>query len=206
MATPQIQLDHVIANHSAKIGINFVKASFTADCFTDHRLVICKCSFNLQRKKKRSKPPFKPSITMTQESIHMLREYLNEKLPECQNTWESFKETLQNAATHAFSKKRKSNSDWFDENDIEIKTLLKDKHLNRRDIQKSTRAMKNDWFTNKAKQAETFYQQKKHSEFYAIIREVHGPKTRNSNQNKIQSLLRVFKRSSICGRYRHYEQ
>ena len=25
-------------------------------------------------------------------------------------------------------------------------------------------------------------------------------------KNKIQSLLRVFKRTSICGRYRHYEQ
>ena len=96
----------------------------------------------------------------------------------------SFKETLQNAATHAFGKKGKSKSDWFDENDLEIRTLLKDKHLNRRDIRKSIRAMKNDWFTNKAKQAETFYQQKKHSEFYAIIREVHGPKTRNSNQIK----------------------
>ena len=54
------QLDHVIANEHVKPGITVVKANLTADCFTDHRLVICKCTFSLKRKKKGRKPPIKP--------------------------------------------------------------------------------------------------------------------------------------------------
>lgn len=176
------QLDHVIANKSAKLGINVVKANIIADCFTDHRLIVCTCSFSLKKKKKGEKPPVKPTITMTSEKIDLLQGYLNEKLPECSYTWESFKETLQNAATNTFEKRKKQNSDWFDENDTEIQKLLKDKHLNRREIQKKIRAMKNDWFTRKAKEAETFHLQKKQGEFHATIREVYGPRTKNTHQ------------------------
>ena len=44
--------------------------------------------------------------------------------------------------------------------------------------------MKNVWFTNKAKEAEIYHQQKKQGEFYATIRQVHEPKSRTSNQIK----------------------
>ena len=88
------QLDHVVANHTAKIGIEVVKVSLTADCFTDHRLVVCKCAFNLKKKKKGPKPPIKPSIIITHENINRLQGYLKENLPENQTTWENFKEIL----------------------------------------------------------------------------------------------------------------
>ena len=42
--------------------------------------------------------------------------------------------------------------------------------------------MKNDWFTRKAKQAETFHLQKNQREFQATIREVYGPKSKNTHQ------------------------
>ena len=42
--------------------------------------------------------------------------------------------------------------------------------------------MKNDWFTRKAKQAETFHLQKNQREFHATIREVYGPKSKNTHQ------------------------
>ena len=41
--------------------------------------------------------------------------------------------------------------------------------------------MKNDWFTRKAKQAETFHLQKNQREFHATIREVYGPKSKNTH-------------------------
>ena len=178
------QLDHIISNTITKSAINVAKASLTADCFTDHRLVVCKCTFPLKKKKKGQKPPIKPSITMTQEKIDRLQEYINENLPNCSNTWESFKETLQNAAIHTFGKKKNQNSDWFDENDLEIRTLLKNKHLNRQEIQKRIRAMKNNWFVTKANEAEAYHKEKKLGEFYSIIRQVHGPRSRNTKQIK----------------------
>ena len=41
--------------------------------------------------------------------------------------------------------------------------------------------MKNDWFTRKAKQAETFHLQKNQREFHETIREVYGPKSKNTH-------------------------
>ena len=88
------KLDHVIANKSAKLGINVVKANIEADCFTDHRLIVCKCSFSLKSKRKGEKPPVKPRLEMTPEKIDYLQSYLTDKLSVCPYTWESFKTTL----------------------------------------------------------------------------------------------------------------
>ena len=42
--------------------------------------------------------------------------------------------------------------------------------------------MKNDWFTRKGKQTETFHLQKNQPEFHATVREVYGPKSKNTRQ------------------------
>ena len=94
------QLDHVIANKSAKLAINVVKANIEADCFTDHRLIVCKCSFSLKRKRKGEKPTVKPKIAMTPEKIDYLQCYLTDKLSVCPYTWESFKTTLKDATNN----------------------------------------------------------------------------------------------------------
>ena len=39
------QLDHVIDNKDARQHITITKANLLADCFTDHRLLVCKCKF-----------------------------------------------------------------------------------------------------------------------------------------------------------------
>ena len=141
---------HVIANKSAKLAISVVKANIEADCFTEQRLIVCKWSFSLKRKRKGEQPPVKPRIAMTPEKIDYLQRYLTDKLSVCPYTWESFKATLKDARNNTFEKRQKRNADWFDENDYEIQNLLKDKNLNRREIQKRIRQMKNDWFTRKA--------------------------------------------------------
>ena len=151
------QLDHVLANNVARQYINVVKVNPSADCFTDHRLLVCKCSFSLKRKRKGKKPPTKPSIKVTPEVLDRLHGYLNQHLTNLPQEWNDLKECLQNAAIYAFGKKKKHKSDWFDENDAEICALIKDRHGNKKEIQRRVRQMKNDWFTNKANQAEIFY-------------------------------------------------
>ena len=151
------QLDHVLANNVARQYINVVKVNPSADCFTDHRLLVCKCSFSLKRKRKGKKPPTKPSIKVTPEVLDRLHGYLNQHLTNLPQEWNDLEECLQNAAIYAFGKKKKHKSDWFDENDAEICALIKDRHGNKKEIQRRVRQMKNDWFTNKANQAEIFY-------------------------------------------------
>ena len=121
---------------------------------------------------------------MTREKINRLQEYIYEKIPNCPIDWESFKEILQDAAIHTFGKNKNQSLDWFDENDTEIMNLLHNKHLNRKEVQRRIRTMKNDWFLARASEAETYHKQKKLGEFYATIRQVHGPRSRNTTQIK----------------------
>ena len=54
------QLDHVLANSNAKSGITIVIASLTADCYTDHRLVVCRCT--VEKKKERTKTTYQTFV------------------------------------------------------------------------------------------------------------------------------------------------
>ena len=176
------QLDHVLANNLARQRIDVTKANLLADCYTDHRLLVCKCSFSLRRKRKGKKPPVRPTIKVTQDKINQLQGYLEEHLTNSSHDWDDLKKCLQNAAVFAFGKNRKQNKDWFDENENEINALLKDRSKNKREIQKQVRQIKNNWFTNKAIQAENFYRQNNLREFYSTLREVFGPRSKSAHQ------------------------
>ena len=91
------QIDHVIANKSAKHSINVAKVDIHADCFTDHKLLICKCSFSLKKKRKGKKPPRKPFLNMNSDKINQLQDYLDNHLLSRPCDWDTLKATLQTA-------------------------------------------------------------------------------------------------------------
>ena len=106
----------------------------------------------------------------------------DENLVNCPYEWDSLKKVLQDAAASTFDmKKRKSKSDWFDDNDNEIKSLLQNKSLNKSEIQKRVRTLKNDWFIQKANEAERFHNEKNRREFYNTMREMYGPTSKRSH-------------------------
>ena len=65
-----------------------------------------------------------------------------------------------NAATYVFGKKKRVQNDWFDNQDEEIRSLLKDKKHNRNTPRKRIRELKNNWFQQKAEEAERLSQEK----------------------------------------------
>ena len=81
-----------------------------------------------------------------------LERFLNERLPECKTDWEDFKLLLQEAADHAFGKRKVVSNDSFEDQDEEIQKLLKDKKLNRNSLRERIRAMKKMLFQKKAEQ------------------------------------------------------
>ena len=99
------QLYHVIANKEAKQHITITKVNLTADCFTDHKLLVCKCRFSIKPKKKGAKPPKKLNTNVNRERKEKLERFLNERLPECKTDWEDFKLLRQEAADHTFGTK-----------------------------------------------------------------------------------------------------
>ena len=88
---------------------------------------------------------------MTQERKEKLEQYFGEKLPRCSDEWEEFKALLQEAAEHIFDKKMQS-SEWFDDQDKQIKELLENKRLNRNKFRECIRSLKNRWFQEKAEE------------------------------------------------------
>ena len=156
------------------------KINPTADCLTDHKLLIAKCCF-VVKKRRKTKPPSRPDISLNPEKKEKLDLFLKEKLPSCEESWEDLKEVLQNAAKHVFEKRKKKNADWFDDQDDEIQGLLKDKKLrgDKSELKKEIRKLKNGWFQQKACLVEQYAREKNHREFYATLNAIYGPKPRN---------------------------
>ena len=178
------QIDHILADSQTRPYISVTKTYLDADCYSDHKLVICKCSFRLSRKSKGTKAPSRPKYNITQEKIFEFQRLLDEDLTDCEINWENLKTSLLSATSIVLPKQKKRNQDWFDENDKQILTLLKDKNLNRREIQQRVRQIKNDWFTQKASEAEKYRLENNMKDFYSTLREVYGPSSRNSHPIK----------------------
>ena len=175
------QLDHVLSNQAAKQHIKVTKVNQAADCFTDHKLLVAKCLFSVKPKKKGTKPPKKLDVNMNDDKKEKLEQFLNENLPVGKVDFEDLKQVLQNAATYVFGKKKRVQNDWFDDQDEEIRSLLKDKKHNRNTLRKHIRELKNNWFQQKAEEAERFSQEKNHKEFYATLNAVYGPRSKISH-------------------------
>ena len=101
---------HQLVNSKARVFVKITKASLTADCFTDHRLLICKCKISAVKKKGNSKPPKKFDTTMTKERKETLKRFFREKLPNAEADWKHLKSVLSDAAKHVFGKKEKPKS------------------------------------------------------------------------------------------------
>ena len=202
------QIDHVLANIRAKQYINVTKIDPNADCFTDHKLLTSNCNFRFQRKKKRVKPPKKFDITLTSEKIQRLQLFLDEKLPDCRHDWEEFKVTLQDAAKHTFDQRKKVSNDWFDDQDKEIQRLLKDKQLNRNELRDRIRLLKNQWFHERATEAERYVQSKNHREFYASVNKIYGPRSKTTHpvRSKDGALLHRLQTSNMDRWVEHFSE
>eukprot|EP00795_Rhopilema_esculentum_P010044 gene10044-biopygen12706 len=175
------QIDHVLANPHAKQFINVTKIDPNADFLTDHKLLTSSCNFRIHRREKGTKPPKKFDITLTPEKKQRQQSFLDENLPNCRHDWEEFKTILQEAAKHTFDQKKKVANDWFDEHDEEIQRLLKDKRLNRNELRERIRQLKNQWFYERAVEAERYAQSKNHLEFYATVNKVYGPRSKSTH-------------------------
>ena len=124
---------------------------------------------------------------MNSDKKEKLEQFLNQKLPECTEDWENFRNLLQQAAEHIFSKKRISSNDCFDDNDQEIRELLKNKKTDRNALRDRIRTLKNQWFQTKAIAAEQFANDKNYRKFYSTLNQVYGPRSKNLHPIKSES-------------------
>ena len=145
------QIDHVLADKNARRFINVIKINPTADCFTDDKLLTCRCHIVVKKKRRGTRPPPKLDTTVSATRKEKLERFLDEQLQDCEESWEDLKEVLQNAGKHVFGKKKRRSEDWFEDQDETIQSLLKDKKLrgDRTALREEIRKLKNKWFHQK---------------------------------------------------------
>uniref|UniRef100_A0A8C5M988 Endonuclease/exonuclease/phosphatase domain-containing protein n=1 Tax=Leptobrachium leishanense TaxID=445787 RepID=A0A8C5M988_9ANUR len=140
-------IDYVIVRRKDRQDVRVTKAMPSADCWTDHRLIISKLSFYIKPKR----CPQGNKVVMKWINIRKLRnpntatsqaEDLDNQLSELQlegnaeKDWESFRDIVHSSALKVLGPSHRKQQDWFDENDDEIKALLAEKHCLHRAYQK----------------------------------------------------------------------
>ncbi|KAF7248362.1 Craniofacial development protein 2 [Varanus komodoensis] len=132
-------IDYVIVRRKDRQDVRVTKAMPSADCWTDHRLIISKLSLHIKPKRhpQGSKAVMKKinvSKLRNPNTAASLAEDLDNQLSELQleenaeKDWERFRDIVHFCALKVLGPSHRKQQDWFDENDEEIKALLAKKH------------------------------------------------------------------------------
>ncbi|XP_044874489.1 uncharacterized protein LOC123371222, partial [Mauremys mutica] len=132
-------IDYVIVRRKDRQDVRVTKAMPSADCWTDHRLIISKLSLYIKPKRRpQGNRAVVKKINVSKlrnpNTAALLAEDLDNQLLELQleenaeKDWERFRNIVHSSALKVLGPSHRKQQDWFDENDEEIKALLAEKH------------------------------------------------------------------------------
>ena len=130
------QLDLILTRRKDLKCILSTRVYQSADCDTDHSLVVCKVNFQL-RKFNFSRNASRRSIDIANiRNSVKLREF-NDKIAHlgaspdvgAEETWKKFRDTLYSSAAEIFGRRTRRNSDWFEINMETLTPLLENKRM-----------------------------------------------------------------------------
>ena len=131
--------DYVIVRRKDRQDVRVNKIMCGSDCWTDHRLVVCKLNLRIQpvRRPQGKKVPKKLDVSKLKQdskrqafvndlcsrfdALEHSSEYVDE-------SWTVFRDTVHSSAMDSLGPVSRKHQDWFDENDKEIRGLLEAKH------------------------------------------------------------------------------
>ena len=200
-------IDYVITRARDISDVRVTKAMCGADCWTDHRLILSKLNLRIQhpRRPQKPKPPKRLNVSKLEckETADEFSKKISSELSKADPTenssieekWASFRDTVHCTALELLGPARRSNKDWFDDNDEEIQRLLDSNHKarlahqsdpncstkaniykrTRSTVQKSIRKMKDDWLSSKADEIQGYADCHDTKRFYDSIKTLYGP-------------------------------
>ena len=132
-------IDYIITRVKDRRDVRLTKAMCGADCWTDHRLIICRLNFFIQPKRRpqgqRVAIKLNTAKLKCPQTSAELQQTLDTKLVSLQpdhnsveEKWASFRNAVHSAALTVLGPAIRHHQDWFDENDSVIHSLLKEKH------------------------------------------------------------------------------
>ena len=149
------QLDLVLTRRANLNAIHHVRTYHSADCDTDHSLVVSKIRIR-PKKIHHSKQKKKPKINTANARIPAQRERfiqaVDEALKDCPDDsttskWNHIRDTVYNTSFEVFGKKERNNDDWFEAGLKEIEPAIEEKRAalmerNRNPSKKTEAALK----------------------------------------------------------------
>lgn len=133
------QLDHIIVRKKNLKDIKISKARADVECWSDHRLVLCKMAVMMKPKSRRlNKQEPKPRLNLNKlnspDTVEDLNNQIRSQLlqancgDDVEANWQFLRNTIVSASTDVLGvTSMKRNQNWFDDNDLVIKNLLDEK-------------------------------------------------------------------------------
>lgn len=129
------QLDLILTRRNSLRSIKITRSYQSADCDTDHSLVVSKvklCAKRVHRTKKEGRPRINTSSTNNKGKVAEFAKALEESLPgpgtaSAKERWEHFRDAVYTAAMSAFGKKTSKSTDWFEAHCNKLMPLIQEK-------------------------------------------------------------------------------
>ena len=194
--------DFIIVRSKDRKDVKATKSMCRAECWTDHRLIISKTKLQVipMRRPHRQKALNRLDVTKL-KILKVQQEFetnLEHELSRAEsNDWKFMKETIYSSALQVLGSTSRKHQDWFDENDIVIQTMLKEKrqlfgaHQNdpkseskknafanmRGEVQKKLRNLQNTWLSQKAEEIQGYVDSHDMRRFYDALKCLYGPQS-----------------------------
>ena len=195
-------IDFIIFRSKDRQDVKVTKSMCGAECWTDHRLIISKTKLQVIPMKRLQGQKALKRLDVTKLKIPKVQQKfatnLEHELSRAEsNDWEFMKETIYSSALQVLGSTSRKHQDRFDENDIAIQTVLKEKrqlfraHQNnpkleskknafanmRREVQKKLRNLQNTWLSKKAEEIQGYADSHDMRRFYDGFKCLYEPQS-----------------------------
>jgi len=229
-------LDYVMVRRSDRKDVLLTRVMRGAECWTDHRMVRSTVRLQIRPLAHKHKPKKKLDVKACRDpSVQQeLRESVAGMLatiPDCDPSvikdtaalttdWATISNCLKEAAAETLGFCDKKHQDWFDDNNVAIRNLLKSKNEAhaatlrnpnsaalrdkwkelRSSSQRQLRQMENCWWTEKAHQIQQYADNNELQKFYEAVKAVHGPRQQSIHpvKSKDGSTLIKDRQGILC--------
>ena len=193
-------IDYIIVRLRDRQDVRVTKTMCGAECWTDHRLVVCKLKLHVQPKRRPQgvKAPKPLNISklkvsnINQSFADTLEERMDSTVLEGQDVetaWAALRETVYNTAMECLGPTTRKHKELLDEKHRGYKAHLDDpKSASKKDtlrnvkstIQAKLRHMQDPWLSSKVDEIQGFADRNDMKNFYNSLKEVYGPTTSGS--------------------------
>ena len=227
-------IDYIIVRTNMRREVRTTRAMRGANCWTDHRMILMKINITIRPAIRRQKACRKLNCA-TLEDPKKKEEYKNAlsarliadehvQGANVDERWQALSCHLKETGKEILGYEKKKNRDWFDENNSEIKALLKRKNAahNARikqpdsqylsdkfkelsaQAQRKLREMENKWWIDFASQMQDFADTNNVHRFYETMRCAVGPKNRSLTPVKALDGTILKSKIEISERWREH--